>query len=509
MRRAILLALASAPLFAACAPSQARAGDWNGWSDAAGTRFQSAAAAGLTAATAPKLKLKWAFGYSNATTAFGSPSIVGGTLYVGAADGTFYALDAVTGCTRWTFTASGGIRAAPSIANGMVYIGDLSGNVYAVSASSGTLLWKTRPEQHPKAVVTGSPKLEAGRLYVPVSGRDDSMAAGDPNYECCTFRGSVVALDAATGKRIWQAYTISEEPKVTGKNPKGVKTWGPSGAVPWSSPTIDVAKRAVYIGTGVNYSQPATDSSDAVLAFDMDSGKLLWKRQLTSGDLWNFACTGQDKTNCPKQPFIDVDFGNSGILRSLGNGKRILVLADKGGTVYGIDPDRQGALVWKQRIAKGGVNGGFMWGGASDEQGSVYFSISDFTAGKPEAGGGVAALDLATGAKRWLTPAPKPACIGVKGCSAAQPAAVTAIPGVLFAGSWDGHARAYNSKSGAIIWDFDTAHEFSTVNGVKAHGGSINSAGPVAAGGMLYVPSGYGGNGMNGNLLLAFSVDGK
>jgi polyvinyl alcohol dehydrogenase (cytochrome) len=368
-------------------------------------------------------------------------------------------------------------------------------------------------------VITGSPKLESGRLYVPVSGRDESIAAINPAYECCTFRGSVVALDAASGGRIWQAYTIPYPAHATGQNAKGAKTWGPSGAVPWSSPTLDLRKRVVYIGTGVNYSQPPTRTSDAIVAFDMDSGRLLWSRQLTEADAYNFACGAADKTNCPRDPFIDADFGSSGILRSLKSGKtsggksgdrRILLASDKSGTVYGLDPDAQGKVLWKQKIASGGVNGGFMWGGASDDQGVAYLGISDFTAGKPEVGGGLVALQLATGEKLWMTPAPKPACLAVPGCSAAQPAPVTVIPGVAFLGSWDGHIRAYETKAGAIIWDFDTLRDFQTVNGVKAHGGSINSMAPVAAGGMLFMTSGYAsGTAMPGNVLLAFSVDGK
>jgi polyvinyl alcohol dehydrogenase (cytochrome) len=258
----------------------------------------------------------------------------------------------------------------------------------------------------------------------------------------------------------------------------------------------------------VNYSKPTTDTSDAIVAFSMDTGELLWSSQLTAGDAYNFACGAPDKTNCPLQPFIDTDFGNSGFLRSLA-GRRILVTSDKSGMVYGLDPDQQGKVVWKQKIANGGVNGGTMWGGASDDGGMAYIGISDFTAGKPEVGGGLVALQMTTGEKFWKTPAPKPACAAVKGCSAAQPAPVTVIPGVAFLGSWDGHLRAYETSLGKIIWDFDTAKDFETVNGVKAHGGSINSMGPAIAGGMLYITSGYPGNAMPGNVLLAFSVDGK
>jgi polyvinyl alcohol dehydrogenase (cytochrome) len=503
----------SQPVLAAARCStqpQRLTGEWNGWSDAANTRFQPARDAGLTRQTTPKLKLKWAFGFPGATTAFGTPAIFGGKVFVGAADGTVYSLDARTGCVYWTYTAAAGVRTSPVLDARAAYFGDLRGNVYAVNAASGTLLWKTRAGEHPLAVITGSPKLESGRLYVPVSGRDESIAATNPSYECCTFRGSVVALDAATGAVIWRAYTIPDAPKVTGKNAKGVNSWGPSGAVPWSSPTLDLQKRTLYIGTGVNYSQPPTQTSDAIVAFDMDSGRLLWSRQLTAEDTYNFACGAADKTNCPRDPFIDADFGSSGILRSLSGGKRILVASDKSGIVYGLDPDQQGNILWKQKIASGGVNGGFMWGGASDDRGVAYMGISDFTAGKPEVGGGLVALQLATGEKLWITPAPKPGCLAVPGCSAAQPAPVTVIPGVAFLGSWDGHIRAYETKAGVIIWDFDTLQDFQTVNGVKARGGSINSMAPVVAGGMLFMPSGYAsGTAMPGNVLLAFSVDGK
>jgi polyvinyl alcohol dehydrogenase (cytochrome) len=502
------------PASAACSSRPAAAANfapsWNGWADAANTRFQSAKAAGLDSQSVAKLKLKWAFGFPGVTTAFGTPTIYDGKVFVGAADGAVYALDSHSGCVYWTYTAAAGVRVAPVIGdNGRAYFGDLRGNVYALNAATGALIWKTRAEEHPLSVITGSPKLDAGRLYVPVSGRDESIAATNPSYECCTFRGSVVALDGATGKRIWTAYAIPDTPKPTGQNPAGAKTWGPSGAAVWSSPTLDLKKRVLHAGTGVNYSNPPTGTSDAILAFDMDSGRLLWSRQFTASDSYNFACGGKDKANCPKDPFIDADLGSSGILRTLGGGHRILMASDKSGMVYGLDPDRQGRILWKRKIAAGGITGGTMWGGASDEQGIAYIGISDFTAGKPEAGGGLIALQLATGEVLWKTPAPKPTCLGVAGCSAAQPAPVTAIPGVAFLGSWDGHIRAYETKTGAIIWDFDTVQDFPSVNGVKTRGGSINSMAPAIAGGMLYITSGYSGAAMPGNALLAFSIDGE
>jgi polyvinyl alcohol dehydrogenase (cytochrome) len=492
-----------------------KAPSWNGWADPANTRFQNAKAAGLPTASVPKLKLKWAFGFPGVATALGVPSVFGSRVYVGAADGSVYSIDSQRGCVYWTYSAVAGVRVPPIIGEAntsgvrAAYFGDLKGNVYAVDAVTGAQIWRVRADEHPLAVISGSPKLDAGRLYVPVSGRDESAGATNPKYECCTFRGSVVALDAATGKRVWRTFLVADEPKETGKNAIGAKTFGPSGVAVWSSPTLDLRKRVIYVGTGVNYSNPPTETSDAIVALDMASGKILWSKQFTAGDGYNFACVAQDKTNCPRDPFVDSDLGNSGILRTLKNGNRVLVASDKGGNVIGIDPDEQGRILWRQRPAAGGVNGGFMWGGAGDEQGVAYLGISDFTAGKPEAGGGLIAMQIATGEKLWLTPAPKPTCLGVPGCSAAQPAPVTVIPGVAFLGSWDGHIRAYETNKGAIIWDFNTAQDFATVNGVKAKGGSINSMAPTVAGGVVYVTSGYSGAAMPGNVLLAFSPDGR
>src|SRR5437762_1248204 len=235
--RCILLLVLTARLASAqCTGTPQRtAGNWDGWADAANTRFQPAAAAGLTSQTTPKLKVKWAFGFPGVMTSFGVPSVVDGRLYVGANDGSVYSLDARTGCVYWTFAAAGGVRVAPVLGNGSVYFGDLKGNVYAVKADTGALIWKARADEHPGGVITGSPKLDAGRLYVPVSGRDESMATTSAAYECCTFRGSVVAMDAATGTRIWRAYSVLGVPRLTGQNQAGTRTWGLAGAAVWSS----------------------------------------------------------------------------------------------------------------------------------------------------------------------------------------------------------------------------------------------------------------------------------
>ncbi len=491
---------------------KANAPAWNGWGlDPTNSRMQSAKAAGLTRDSVPKLKLKWAFGFPGATTAFSPASVFGGRVFIGSADGTVYSLNAQTGCIYWTFAAAEGVRSAISIGtNGQAaYFGDLQGNVYALNAATGALLWKTRVDDHLAAEITGSPKLEGDRLYVPVSGGAEQVSAANPSFACCTFRGSLVALDAGTGKQIWKSYTIPERAKETGRTAAGTAKWGPSGVAVWSSPTLDLERKAIYVSTGVNYSDPPTPTSDAVLAFDMESGRLLWSRQLLPNDVFNFGCVTDKPANCPETRGKDADIGAPPILRSLGGGRRVLIVGAKSGMVYALDPDSQGKVIWQSRAAAGGPQGGILWGAAADDK-TAYFAISDWDPGKPEAGGGVIALDLASSKNRWSTPAPKPACIGTAGCSAAQPAPVAAMPGVVFAGSLDGHLRAYDSKNGQMIWDFDALQEFPTVNGIKARGGSMNGSGPVLAGGMVFATAGYSRVPViPGNVLLAFSVDGK
>jgi len=477
---------------------------WNGWgADAVNSRFHFAS--GLTRDAVPKLKLKWAFGYPGVTTAFGSPSIVGGTVYVGSADGTVYSLDDFSGCLHWIYRAAEGVRTAILIGEGAAYFGDLQGNIYAVNAATGALLWKTRVDDHLYAEITGTPKLDGGRLYVPVSGGAEQVAAANPAFECCTFRGSLVALDAKTGTVVWKTYSIADAPKATGQSAAGTKAWGPSGAALWSSPTIDAQRKVIYAATGVNYSDPPTATSDAVLAFDMESGRLLWSRQLLPADVFNFGCTTEKRLNCPPKPGNDADIGSPPILRTVGGGRRVLVVGAKSGIAYGLDPDHEGSILWQTRLASGGPQGGLMWGGAADNR-VAYFALSDWNPGKPEAGGGVAAIEIANGKKLWSVAAPTPACLGTSGCSAAQPAPITLIPGVLFAGSLDGHLRAYDVKNGTIIWDFDTRPEVPTVNGIRAHGGSMNGSGPVVADGMVFANSGYSRLPvMPGNVLLAFA----
>jgi polyvinyl alcohol dehydrogenase (cytochrome) len=478
---------------------------WSGWGvTPRNTRFQSRSIAGLDRESVKNLKLKWAFGFPGAAATFGQPTSYGGKLFVGSEDGTVYALDAATGCEWWAFHASATVKTAVSVDRGNAFFGDINGFVYAVRVADGSLVWRVRPAEHPAARITGSPLLLGARLYVPISSGEEGAAA-DPHYPCCSFRGSVVALDAASGKTVWRAYTIDQPAKPTRKNSQGIQFYGPSGAAVWSPPTADLRRHVLYVATGNNYALPATDTSDAVMAFDLRTGRKIWQRQLTPKDLWNSGCVAEQKDNCPEQRGADLDFGAPPLLQTLPDGRDVLLLAQKSGVVYALDPDQQGQILWSRRIGHGGPLGGIQWGGASDRR-HAYFPLSDLDDVNPLAGGGLFALNLRSGKQVWYVPPPKPACAGIFGCSAGQMAPPSVIPGVVFSGSLDGHLRAYDTRDGSLLWDFDTAREFPTTNNVKAHGGSMNASGPTIVSGMLYVNSGYT-NGRDGNVLLAFAVN--
>jgi polyvinyl alcohol dehydrogenase (cytochrome) len=486
---------------------------WNGWGvDINNSRFQPAAMAGLTPEQVPRLQLKWAFGFPGASAANAQPTIVGGLLFVGGGDRKVYALDAKSGCIRWTFATEAVVRTAISVGSisgtnqSAVFFGDVHGSAYAVNATTGALMWKTKVEDHPAARIVGAPTLYSGVLYVPVSSFEEATGS-QPSYQCCTFRGSVVALDSATGRQIWKAYTIPEAPRPTNRNAIGTQLYGPAGAAVWSAPTIDVERHAVYVATGNSYSNPPAETSDAILAFDLATGRMLWHRQATAKDSFVVACYSADQTNCPEDHGPDSDFGQSPILVSLRDGQRALVVGQKSGVVYALDPDQEGKILWQTRIGRGGPLGGIMWGSATDEE-RVYVANSDLhgtMSPDPAVGGGLFALDLATG-KISMQVAPVP-CGDRSQCSPALSAAVTAIPGVVFSGGVSGYLRAYATADAKLLWEVDTARDYATVNSVLAHGGAMDGPGPTIVDGMLYVASGYAQwGGLPGNVLLAFEV---
>jgi polyvinyl alcohol dehydrogenase (cytochrome) len=497
------------------APLQASMIDagWNGWgAGVTNTRFQPAAKAGLTAATAPRLKLKWAYGFAGVNSARSQPAVLGGRVFVASESGDVVALDAKRGCTYWTYHAQAGIRTAVSVgpyksgnATGFaVYFSDGSATAYAVDSATGKEIWHRKVDDHPSARATGSVTLYQNRLYVPTAGVGEEGQGGLPRYECCTFRGSVTALDASTGAVIWKSYTITEEPKPRAKNAAGVQTWGPAGGGVWGAPTVDAARRAIYITTGNNYSGPVTKTSDAVIAMDMETGKIRWSFQPTTNDVWTGGCRPTNNpadSNCPETLGPDHDFSISPLLTKGPNGRDVVIALQKSGMAYAVDPDK-GTKVWEYKTSEGSGMGG-QWGIAADDK-QVYFGVN----GPRQAPGGMRATTIDTGQEVWSKPAAERLCGTARGCSAAQGAALTTIPGLVLSGSQDGGVRAYSAKDGSIVWQFDTNKEFETVNGVTANGGAIDGPGPVVADGMVYVTSGYVSLiGRPGNVLLAFGVD--
>jgi polyvinyl alcohol dehydrogenase (cytochrome) len=501
---------------------------WNGWGPGVtNTHFQPAAAAGLAAEQVPRLQLKWAFGFPDATSAWGQPTVAGGRLFVGSQNGTVYSLDARSGCIVWTFEAHGSVRGSVSIGLQMppspassttdggaarrrrrsagrriyaAYVADQKGYVYAIDASTGRLIWSQRVDEHPLVRLTGSLTLHGNHLYVPTASYEEG--GRPPGYPCCTFRGSIVALDTATGEIVWKTYTIADAPTLQRAYADGSEAWGPSGGGIWSAPTIDVKRGALYVGVGNAYSGPAQPTTDAIVAVDLKTGKMRWAHQLTPNDV--FGCVAGE-INCSDRPGPDFDFGAAPALAKLPNGRDLIVVGQKSGVAYGLDPDRNGAQVWRYRAGGGSGLGGIQWGVAVDAT-HAYFPVADIYALAP---GGLHAVQLRTGARDWLAAPAAPVCGKIsRACSGAQFAAITAIPGIVFSPSNDGAVRAYSTTDGAVVWSFDSNREFRTVNGVKAKGGSMNGPAPTVAGGMVYVNSGYGAFGLRpGNVLLAFGID--
>jgi polyvinyl alcohol dehydrogenase (cytochrome) len=486
---------------------------WNGWSpSAANTRYQPGDGAGLTLDQLRRLKLKWAYGFDGDIMAFAQPSVLDRYLFVGSASGIIQALSTDSGCVHWTYQASAPVRAAilavPMGDKHALLFGDQYGWLYSLDAETGRLLWKKRVEPNESVRLTAAPVAYQGSVYVGVASWEEGRTS-NPEYPCCTFRGVVAALRIKDGSQVWKTYTIREKPRQTGKN-----QWGPSGASVWGAPTIDARRGLLYVTTGDNFSEPATNMSDAVVALELGTGRIAWSKQTTPGDVWNSSCS--QKNNCPGP---DYDYGSSVLLEKDVNGRELLLAGQKSGVVYALDPDKKGEIVWQVRVAKGGINGGVQWGMASDGQ-RVFAASSDVVRMPgsnsdpldprprpldPTQGGGLTALRIGTGEKVWYTP--PVACGERPGCSPAQPAAVTAIPGVVFSGSEDGHLRAYSAEEGNVLWDFDTVREYQTVNGVPGSGGSLSGPGAVVVGGMVFVNSGYGRAGIAGNVLLAFAPE--
>lgn len=493
--------------------------EFDGWGLAAGNSHAiPTALAGIDRASASRLKLKWALAFPHATRARSQPAFAGGAIFVGSQDGTVFALDRETGCARWQFKARAEVRTGivvspwkkgDAAARPALYFGDLIGNAYALDLRTGRQLWVDKTDPNPSVTLTGTPTLHKGTIYVPVSSRE-SATAREAKFPCCKFRGSVVAYDARSGKRLWQTFT-TDEPKPAGVNALGVPQFAPSGAAIWSTPTVDPKRGLLYVTTGNNYTSPATKTSDAVMALDLVSGAVRWSTQVMS-DPWNGSCHSQGKENCPANPGLDYDLGTGAVLTRGRDGREYLLAGQKSGAVHAFDPDG-GAVVWHSQLGRGGPHGGVHFGIAA-EGGSVFVPISDaeiapnyvdYSAPKKS---GMYALDVATGKTLWASAAPD-VCAGRKGCMIGYSGAISATPELVLTGATDGWLRVFDRDSGKVLWEYDTFQPVTAVNGDIARGGSIDgTSAPVAHRGLLVATSGYyaGSTQAPGNALLVFEV---
>jgi polyvinyl alcohol dehydrogenase (cytochrome) len=507
----------SAPKVLACDAKHARfdlsaVPTFTGWGfDPANTHAVSAKAAGLARADLGNLKLKWAYGFAHSNRARSQPALAGGAVFTGSHNGEVIALDRATGCERWRYQARAEVRTAVVIApwtsgdakaEPAAFFGDLAGNVYAVRAFSGELVWTARADQHNAAIITATPTLHDGTLFVAISSSEESTAA-DQDYHCCSFRGSILALDAATGKEKWRTWLVGVPQR---REEDGRSAYGPSGVAVWNTPTVDAKRGLIYFATGDSYSQPATELSDAVVAMDMATGAIRWSHQATQGDAWNVGCFIGGAT-CPDDAGPDFDFGAGVILVRDAGGRDLVLAGQKSGIAYAFDADT-GKQVWQRRVGRGGLAGGILFGMAA-QNGRLFAPVSDFgeIADKTHpAMPGMNAVAIDTGELIWTRPMGNTCKPGRNGCSPGISAAITATPDFVISGGDDGRLRAYAPESGEVLLDMDLLRSFETVNGVSASGGSMSGgAAPIVDGGQIIVASGYGhAMKMPGNVLLVF-----
>ena len=507
---------------------------WNGMSPdpATSTRFQPAAAAGLTVEQVPRLRRKWAFGFPDGSAVRGQPTVAGGRVFVGSDNGMVYALDAKTGCVHWSFETGEAVVTAVSVGTVpesqdryAAYFGDFRANVHAVDAETGERLWTAQVDDHEMAKITGSPVLDAqgGRLYVSVGSWEEGRTDLNPLYECCTSQGSVVALDVKTGQQIWKTYTIPERPRPVRKSPAGTQLYGPAGAGIWAAPTLDYRRRVLYVGTANGYiNVPDSGSTDAVIAFDLDTGKRRWSTQLLAGDLncVEGGTTDAERSCSRATRNPNDDVSGSPVLYTLPNGRQILIAGQESGRITALDPDSNGAVLWVAQPGDAAWPQGSGMGAAAD--GELYYrplascSSAASAAQAPALAcanetGAMVAFRPSTGERVWSTTHPKPTnCSDPEAiwCSSGLFGAATVIPGVVFAGARDGTLRGYSTRDGEVLWEYNTMQEYETVNGVRAKGGSIGGHGPAIVGGMLFMGSGYNvTQTASGNVLLAFEVE--
>ncbi|KAH8484688.1 hypothetical protein H0E87_026443 [Populus deltoides] len=469
--------------------------------------------------TVKNLRLKWTFFAGKDISA--TPAIANGVVYFPSWNGFLYAVNAFNGALIWKQNLSQltglngtGIvvnvtvsRSTPTIADDLLLVGIYGpAVVIAVARASGRLVWSTQLDPRPRAQITQSGTFYNGAFYVGVS----SLEVGLPANQCCTFRGSMAKLNVRTGTTIWRTYTLPDNEGQLG---------GYSGAAIWgSSPAIDVTRRLVFVGTGNLYTAPREVTQcqeaqnnqttkpaqpdqcigpdihfDSILAINIDTGRIKWSRKLSGYDVFYFACLVPNNPDCPPGPNLDADFGEAPMLLTItANRTRrdVAVAVQKSGFAWALDRDN-GSIVWSKLAGPGGLEGGGIWGAATDER-TVYTNIANsnrerFTlapSNETTTVGAWVALDANSGKILWSTANPS---------NEAAQGPVTIVNDVLFAGSVapNGPIYAMDAKTGNILWSYNTGA--TVYGGVSASYGCIYLGNGYSIGLARFHPSWTGG----------------
>lgn len=478
-------------------------------------RYLDAAQAGLTTADMPKLELAWAIAFPETSSLRSAPVIIGSTMFYAASDsGRVFALDTNSGCAKWVYNA--GTRLRSSIAYdviddlGTLVFSDGRGMIHSINAENGEPIWVASGQaSNNQGMLTGTPVIFEDKIIVPVSG-SGVITGGNPTYECCENHGAVTALNVRTGEKLWEYHTMPAAQYTGAVSSTGVKQRGPSGAPIWTTPTIDVERGQIYVTTGENTSHPTTGTSDSVIALDLETGEEIWVFQALENDMWNFGCSAGGP-NCivlADTNSVDFDFGGPAILVESGD-RELLIAGQKSGDLWALDPET-GELVWNQRVGEGTALGGNHWGIATDSE-RAFMTINDPGTRAENARPGIYTYFVGTGEPSWSYEV-QPSCgeersDRLRRCESLYGFSATplSVDGAVITAGLDGRLFVFNSDTGEILFEYDTAKDFETVNGVEGYGGSIDSHSIAAGSGMVFVGSGYGSfSQVAGNVLLAF-----
>lgn len=487
-----------------------------GGTDLTGRRQLTAKEADLKTSDMKNLEVAWAIGVPN-TTSMGAGLVqIGDTGFIHAG-GSLLAIDLAKGCARWTQKMNSRNTPAINVVGGKTVLTfSVGSDIVMLDARTGEQIWKASGQPAVgRGAIRGGVVVYKDKVIVPLSA--SGVLGMAPNNECCVGHGAVVALSAADGHRLWEYHTMPEAEYNGLVNSTGKKQKGPSGAPIWSLPAIDAARNRVIVTTGENTSHPATDTSDAVIALDLDTGKEVWKFQAMKSDVWNMQCNNTKEDSGPNCPWNiagdtgegrDFDFGAGATVLKAG-GKDIVLAGQKSGDMWALDA-ATGKLLWNTRLGEGTALGGVHWGIATDGA-RVFAAINDPNLpGRTVFRPSMHALDVKTGKIVWSYDA-KQDCTearkaNVRSCETRYgfSAAPLVVDGAVIAATLDGKVFAFDAKTGKILKSFDFAGPIETANGVPAKGGSIEAHGLSAGAGMVFISSGYSQFGETpGNALIA------